>query len=104
MYRVDIAQIIKCGNFGDWEMGNYETWMTQFYDRADAEIAMEESLYQQAADNGYEVVKLKADEFRGLIFGTAPITYKFVNSEDPTDIQYSSYRVVKNNYLEEEVI
>jgi hypothetical protein len=98
MFRVDIAEVIKCGNFGDWEMGNYETWLTQFYNRADAEIAMEESLYQEAFDNGYEVVKLKANEFSGLIFGTAPITYKFINSEDPTDIQYSCYRVVELDY------
>ena len=95
MFRVDIAEVNKCGNFGDWELGTYETWMTNFYNRVDAEIAMEENLYQEAMDNGYEVVKLKADEFGGLIFGTQPITYKFINSEDPTDIQYSCYRVVE---------
>lgn len=104
MYSVEIAEINLYGNFGDWEISCYQTWMTNLQTENEALLAMQEAIYQEAADNGYSVNKIKRNEFGGLVFGNMPMVYKFINMENPADVTFSSYRITKNYFYEEEVI
>lgn len=101
MFEIEMCQL-EVNRFGDWSQSYWQTIITNCYSYQAAELALEEYIYGEAQDAGYDIEKVCYWDFGGNF----PVknTYKFINFEDPSDVQYSSYRVVKNNYLEEEVI
>ena len=97
MFSVEIANVNVLRGY-DVEVGSYQTWFSNCLTKNDAELALEENVYQGACDMGYTVKKVSYEDVSWMIFGSSPIIYKFVNSEDPQDIQYSTYRIVEQEF------
>lgn len=103
MFNVEMASV-KILHGYDIEVGVFETWISNCNNLNEAELALEENVYQDAFDSGYDVKKVRNQDFSWLVYGSTPIIYKFINMEDPKDVTYSSYRITKNYNYEEEVI
>jgi hypothetical protein len=97
MFDVEMANV-RILNGYDVDFGVFETYIDGCASYQDALMYMKENLYQDAADCGYSVDKVSYQEFNWLVFGEDPMIYKFTNYEDPNDVQYSSYRIVEQEF------
>lgn len=97
MFSVEMANVNVLRGY-DLEVGSYETYIHNCLSKNDAELALEENVYQGANDMGYTVKKVSYQDFSWMVFGSSPIIYKFTNSEDPQDIQYSTYRIIEEEF------
>lgn len=94
MFSVQMANVKVLSGY-DVEVGVFETYIPNCLSKTEAELALEENVYQAAGDFGYEVKKVSYQDFAWMVFGSSPIIFKFTNCEDPSDVQFNSYRIVE---------